>query len=139
MTTDRPPVIDPAEWAQVEEALRKQPKYRNQAFVDGDGQRWHSQQEFVRWGELTMLAWAGKITDLRRQVRYVLQPAFVDRSGHRQRAITYTVDFEYREGDQLVAEDWKGAQTQAGLLRQKLFRPKYPDVELRITGKGSGR
>ena len=132
---DRPPVVDPAEWAQVEAALKKQ-KYNNQPFVDADGKRWHSQEEFVRWGELVMLCWANQITDLRRQVRYALQPSFRDAAGRKVRAITYTVDFEYREGNRLIAEDWKGFQTQAGAVRQKMFRAKYSDVELRITGKG---
>ncbi|MHB1131673.1 MAG: DUF1064 domain-containing protein [Chloroflexota bacterium] len=136
---DRPPVVDPLEWAAVQAAMKRQNKFNAEAFIDADGRRWHSQDEFERWGDLVTMAWAGKITDLRRQVRYVLQPAFRDNTGRRVRAISYTLDFTYFEDGREIAEDFKGVQTQAGMLRQKLFRAKYPDIELRVTRKDGKR
>ena len=137
---DRPPVVDPAEWAQVVAAQKKGNKYHAEAFTDAEGVRWHSRDEFERWGLLKTMLWAGLIRDLRRQVSYVLQPAFRDARGHRVRAISLVVDFEYLDADgRLVVEDFKGFETATWKMKQKMFRAKYPDIELRVSKKDGKR
>ena len=134
---DRPPVVDPAEWAQVVAAQKKANKYHAEAFVDADGVRWHSRQEHERWGELVTLCWAGRISDLRRQVSYLLQPAFRDNTGRRVRAITLVADFEYREANKTIVEEWKGFETAVWKMKRKMFAQRYPETELRVMKKAS--
>lgn len=107
-------------------------KYGNRVF-EVDGVLWHSQAEFARWRELQLLEQAGQVSDLRRQVRYELVPGFRDNTGKRQRAVTWTADFVYKEGGRTVAEDVKGVQVRDFSIRAKLFMQRYPDILLRIT------
>lgn len=94
-----------------------------------DGIVFDSKHEATRWCELQMLAKAGEITDLRRQVVYNLIPKqFEDtddvyktgshKGEHKQvmleRAVDYIADFQYRLKDgTLVVEDAKGCSNTA--------------------------
>ena len=95
-----------------------------------------SQAEALRWMELQALEQAGEITALVRQPRYVLQEPFTDSDGKRQRAITYVGDFAYVQDGRQVCEDVKGLYLPVFLLKAKLFRRRYPNIELRLTGGG---
>ena len=96
----------------------------------------HSTGEMQRWNILKLLESNGEIRDLKRQVKYELQPPFkVD--GEKIGAISFTIDFQYYEGDQLVVEDFKGAKTRDFLMRMKMFRYKYPHIAFRVTGSRS--
>lgn len=122
--------------AQLRGEAPRRHKYNAQP-IEVDGERFDSTAEMARWGELQMLERAGYISGLRRQVRYVLQekaPRGRFRK-HAVRAITYTVDFQYTEAGRLIAEDFKGYNTDASRLRQKLFVRRYPDIVLRLTGR----
>ena len=74
---------------------------------------------------------AREITGLALQPKYELQPSF-KRNGKTVKAITYTADFEYFEGETCVVEDVKGFETQQFRLRQKMFLYHYPEHDLRI-------
>ena len=90
-------------------------KYRNVP-TTVDGIRFQSKREARRWRELKLLERAGKISDLRRQVRYELVPK---QDG--ERAVTYLSDFNYREGGKEICEDCKGMRTPAYVIKRKLM------------------
>ena len=83
-------------------------KYGNHK-VTVNGIRFDSQKEANRWRELVLLERAGRITDLRRQVKYELIPAQRVKGKCVERAVSYIADFTYRdERGHLVVEDVKG-------------------------------
>ena len=76
-----------------------------------------SKAEFIRWCELRILERAGKISDLKRQVKYELIPK---QKG--ERACTYLADFVYKDSDgNTVVEDTKGVKTDAYRIKKKLM------------------
>lgn len=87
----------------------KRSKYNNKK-TQIDGITFDSEKEALRYAELKMLEKAGKITELERQKRFELQPAFCYQ-GHKQRAIFYVCDFFYRQGDKYIIEDVKSPIT----------------------------
>ena len=79
----------------------------------------------------------GAIKDLHIQPRYELQPAFVYQ-GKTVQPIVYVGDFDFLDvatGKRVVV-DVKGFATKEFKLKAKLFRFKYPDIELRIVEVG---
>jgi len=101
--------------------------------VELQGIHFDSTAEAQRYAELQLLAAAGAIHALRVQPRYELQPAFTAPTGETVRAITYKADFEYQEDGRTIVEDVKGVATPVFRLKAKLFRYRYPELELRIT------
>lgn len=90
--------------------------------VNVRGQRFHSKKEARRWEELQLLSRAGKITDLKRQVRYLLIPSQYDDEGRCiERSCTYVADFVYRKDGELVVEDAKGKRTADYVIKRKLM------------------
>ena len=89
--------------------------------------------------KLYAAAWrAARAMGHRRLITYTLveEPRYeiLPREGG-ERARHYTPDFDYREGEQLVAEEIKGGKatmTDAASLRMSLFRRRYTDIELRV-------
>lgn len=76
-----------------------------------DGEVFDSRKEYYRWCELRLLERAGKITDLQRQVKYVLIPAQRDEAGKLiEREVSYIADFTYYDHAlrKKVVEDTKG-------------------------------
>lgn len=99
-----------------------------------DGVRFASQMEARRFGELKLLLQADEIASLELQPRFELQPAFVDATGEKHRAINYVADFDYfdrRTGEHCI-EEVKGHETAEWLLKKKMFLYKYPHLTLRI-------
>jgi hypothetical protein len=70
---------------------RKQPKYRNLR-VTVDGETYDSKKEAARGKELALLARAGAITNLRRQVPFKL-------TSHGKEICRYFADFTYEKLD----------------------------------------
>lgn len=97
-----------------------------------DGHTFDSKREAHRYTELLLAQRAGKISMLRLQPAFELQPAFVDASGKKQRPIVYKADFGYVENGQGVIEDVKGFATKEFKLKAKMFLYRYPKIELRI-------
>lgn len=90
-----------------------------------------SAKEWRRNQELETLQRAGEISELNRQVPFVLMPSYtiVDettRQGFRTvREIRYIADFTYRlKNGKRIIEDVKGMQTQIFKLKRKLLERK---------------
>lgn len=97
-------------------------KYGNRKLKAPDGQVFDSVKEFHRWGVLRLLERAGKISDLKRQVKYVLIPAQRDENGKLlERELSYVADFVYIENGKKVVEDCKGFKTEVYRLKRKLM------------------
>lgn len=94
-------------------------KYNNRRVNTPDG--WFdSQRELTRWGELKLLERAGKIKDLKRQVRFELIPKI-----GRMRAIVYIADFTYEEDGKSVVEDSKGYRSKVYMLKWRLMQWRH--------------
>ena len=106
-------------------------KYSNKK-VNIDGITFDSKKEANRFRELKLLEKIGEISNLVLQPIYVLQESF-EYKGKKIRAIKYIGDFEYREvktGNK-VLEDTKGFKTKDYLIKVKLLKNKYPDIDFR--------
>lgn len=98
----------------------KRNKYKNSSFMI-DGQKWDSKKEYNRWLVLLNARKNGIISELERQVKYELVPAVreqyiehlktKDKIKERvvQQSISYTCDFRYKKGDEIVVEDVKAS------------------------------
>lgn len=114
----------------------KNRKYGNRK-AEVDGLTFDSKKEARRWRELSLLQEAGKISQLRRQVKYVLIPAQREPGsrGKRggiikgkllEREVAYYADFVYMLNDgQTVVEDTKGVRTPEYIIKRKLMLWKY--------------
>ena len=101
----------------------KRSKYGAQK-TEYDGIVFDSRHEAMRWRELALLQRAGEITDLQRQVKYILVPAQKDESGKiAERAVSYVADFVYRDArsGEVVVEDAKGMHTREYIIKRKLM------------------
>lgn len=88
-------------------------KYLNRKVTTFDGYSHDSRKEAVRWLHLKMMEKAGRITDLKRQVKFVLIPTqyMKDEKGKKkvlERQTSYIADFVYKENGEIVVEDVKG-------------------------------
>ena len=84
------------------------------------GVLYDSAKEARRAAELELLQRAGKIKNLRRQVKFTLQDKFQYR-GKTIRAIEYVADFVY-EADGLIIEDVKGYHTPEYKIKAKMMK-----------------
>ena len=112
-------------------------KYHNQVVNTSDGITHASKREATRWTELKLLEKAGKISNLKRQVKYELIPAQyekcleIDQKGKFKRILierecAYIADFEYldQHGNKVV-EDTKGVRTKDYIIKRKLMLYKH--------------
>lgn len=105
---------------------RNKSKYHNRKTKGFD-----SAKEWRRNQELEALQRAGEISELNRQVPFVLMPSYTiadetTRQGFRTvREIRYIADFTYRlkDGTRII-EDVKGMQTDVFKLKRKLLERK---------------
>ena len=115
--------------------------------VEVGGIVFDSKKEAKRYSELLLLEKAGAITELQRQVKYILIPAQREFSNEiytkgknkglpkpgklLERECTYTADFVYKENGRIVVEDVKGYRdpSSAGhakyIIKRKLMLHKY--------------
>lgn len=116
-------------------------KYGNKKITAGNGQVFDSKKEYRRYCELTLLERAGEITNLQRQVHYLLIPeqrapsTEVYKRGPRagqpkpgpvlERKVTYIADFVYEQNDKIVVEDTKGLRTKEYVIKRKLLLYRY--------------
>ena len=101
-------------------------KYRNVPVVTGNG-RFDSKKEEKRYRELLLLQQAGEISELQRQVKFLLIPK---QEGERECA--YCADFTYMENGKLVVEDCKGWRTDVYRIKRKLMLERH-GVKIRET------
>lgn len=83
-----------------------------------------SKKEEGRFQQLLFLQKAGKIHNLRRQVKFELIPAQYQDGRCVERAVTYRADFTYMEGNRLVVEDVKSKITRKQpeyIIKRKLL------------------
>ena len=111
-------------------------KYHNRKVKTSDGIVHDSRKEANRWLELKLLEKAGKITELKRQMEFLLIPPQYEnlpQGRHKkpkrklvERAVVYRADFVYyNELGELIVEDVKGLRTRDYIIKRKLMRYVY--------------
>ncbi len=97
-------------------------KYHNKKVII-DGIEFDSKKEANRYQELKLMQRAGIISDLQRQVKYVLIPSQKGDDGRVvERPCTYIADFVYvDENGKKVVEDTKGYRTSDYKIKRKLM------------------
>lgn len=97
-------------------------KYHNKKVII-DGIKFDSKKEANRYQELKLMQRAGIISDLQRQVKYVLIPSQKGDDGRVvERHCTYIADFVYvDENGKKVVEDTKGYRTSDYKIKRKLM------------------
>ena len=115
-------------------------KYGNKK-ITVDGETFDSRREYKRFKELQILERAGEISDLRRQVQFLLIPAQYEeyerygKNGQRltngrrcvERECSYLADFVYKDTatGRKVVEDTKGVRTKDYIIKRKLMLYKH--------------
>lgn len=100
--------------------------------ITRDGITFDSVKEYRRFCELSLLEKAGAITDLKRQVEFVLIPAQREPNTIGKRggvikgktlelAVKYVADFVYTENGKTIVEDTKGFKTKDYILKRKMM------------------
>ena len=107
-------------------------KYHNKK-ITVDGETFDSKKEYKRWCELRLAERAGEITELRRQVKYVLIPSQREKVWNIEkncfevgkvieREVSYVADFVYKNRlGREVVEDTKGFRTKDYILKRKMM------------------
>lgn len=119
-----------------QQAERNKPprnKYGARRTVCGQGHQHDSGREAARCAELHLLARAGQIAELELQRFYPFVIGGAEILFPNGRRAGVTVDFVYREGGKLIAEDSKGHRVRDWPLRRAVFEALYPDIEVRET------
>lgn len=88
-----------------------------------EGMAFDSVKEYNRYCELRLIERSGAITDLQRQVKFVLLPVQRVDGKVVERACTYIADFVYKERGETVVEDVKSAATKTKdyIIKRKLL------------------
>lgn len=96
-------------------------KYGNRKVAYG-GKVFDSKRECKRYQELLLMEQAGKISDLKTQVKYILIPSQRGADGKVvEREVSYIADFVYTEDGKTVVEDSKGMRTDKYIIKRKLM------------------
>lgn len=93
-----------------------------------------SVREASRWNDLCGYEQSGLITNLERQVKYVLAPG-VKFTGEKKAkpALRYFADFRYvDENGRIVVEDAKGRQTEAFRIKRHLMKSVH-GIDVRLS------
>lgn len=98
-----------------------------------DGIKFDSKAEAQRYIFLKALEQKGTISDLKRQVPFLLIPALNLKKPHRkngrlvyqERKVTYVADFVYQKDGETIVEDVKGVKTPEYIIKRKLMLQKY--------------
>ncbi len=96
-----------------------------------DGITFDSTVEAEAWRILKLWEAAGAITELEVQPAFQLEPGFfID--GKKVRAIKYRADFLFVKDGRKTVVDVKGVQTQAFVIKSKLFKARFPQLVFEI-------
>ncbi len=102
--------------------MRMPNKYGARKVTATDGTVFDSQREYNRWCNLRLLERVGKISDLKRQVKYELIPFQYQSGKVVERGCYYIADFVYCDADgKTVVEDCKGYRTEGYKIKRKLM------------------
>ena len=100
--------------------------------TESNGIVFDSKFESDRWKELCIMEQSGKISNLQRQVRFILQDGFINNVGEKVRSISYIADAYYYDvkKKKWVVEDAKSPATRTEVykIKKKLFQAKYKDI-----------
>jgi hypothetical protein len=100
-------------------------KYRNTK-CEWNGEKFDSKRELARYQELLLLQKAGKISELERQVVFVLAPAvrLACKNNRMKAALRFVADFRYRDilREELVTEDCKGMRNRVYEIKRHLLK-----------------
>ena len=105
------------------------PKYHNTK-VRTDNLVFDSKKEARRWQELLLLEKAGEISNLQRQVKFVLIPSQRINGRVVEKECSYYADFMYTEKVKVVVEDVKGFRTDVYKVKRKLMLYLY-DIRIK--------
>lgn len=113
-------------------------KYGNKKVTLPTGEVFDSKKECRRWQELKLMEQVGMISDLKRQVPYMLIPAQRDEAGKViERECRYVADFVYRDDKgNIVVEDVKGYRGTSSaayakfIIKRKLMLWRY-DIQIK--------
>ncbi|WP_227459294.1 DUF1064 domain-containing protein [Cupriavidus pauculus] len=95
-------------------------KYGNRK-LEYQGMKFDSRRELDRWIQLVALQKAGQISELERQVVFLLSPPVVIQ-GRKRPALKYIADFVYTESDgETITEDVKGVVTEGYRIKRHLM------------------
>lgn len=91
------------------------------------GQTFDSMLECERYKYLKALEQQKVISNLERQVKYVLLPSQIDSKTRKiiEREISYLADFVYEKGSKTIVEDVKGLKTDVYKIKRKLMLYNY--------------
>lgn len=96
-------------------------KYRNTK-VEWRGEKFDSQAECSRYASLLVMQKAGRISELTRQVSFILAPKVII-GGVPKRSLIYRADFSYKDATgKPVVEDVKGALTAVYKIKRHLMK-----------------
>lgn len=100
-------------------------KYKNKKINDGNGNIFDSKKEYNRYLELKEKENKKEISNLQRQVEYILIPRQTDKENNKFlfHPIKYVADFVYtnnNNGEQVV-EDSKGYKTEIYKMKKKMM------------------
>lgn len=90
-----------------------------------NGVQFDSKKEAKVYQDLESLQRIGKISNLRRQVRFELVPKQKD-----ERAVFYVADYVYEQDGKQIVADCKSAMTKklpAYIIKRKLMKWRYPE------------
>ena len=107
----------------VQKVLFSKVKYHNKK-CEYKGLKFDSLKERNHYIVLEHLEKTNQIKDLKRQIKFELQPSF-KLNNKTIRAINYIADFTYLKDGVLVVVDTKGFRTKEYLLKKKMFQYKY--------------
>lgn len=105
---------------------KRRNKFNNKIVYDKDGNKYGSQKEEGRYGELLLMEKAGLIHDLEAQVPFQLLPEQYDDSGKKkENPVVYIADYVYYDKDgKFHVEDVKSPYTvklPAYIIKRKLM------------------
>lgn len=140
----------------MQQSQKKQPKHRNKiVYVFEDGyvareknaqnhgkvlETYGSVKEYNRWNELKLFEKAGKVSNVRRQVPFILQDEYESSDSKKHKAIYYVADFVYERDNKHIVEDVKGQDKKTGKhlttstfrIKWKLLQAKYPEYTFEL-------
>jgi len=105
-------------------------KYKNKP-VTVNGEKYRSGREMARHLALMGMEAAGLISDLRREVTFVLAGRVLIQ-GRVRPQLRYIADFVYTEGGMIIVEDAKGVRTEGYRIKRHLMVTIH-NIEIRET------
>ena len=88
--------------------------------------RFDSRKEFNRYLVLADMEKHGEISNLERQVEFLLIPSQRDERGKViEKAVKYKADFRYIQDGKVVVEDVKGIKTRDYIIKRKLMLERF--------------